>query len=390
MERPGRNLRPLPLTCRAPFCSVALIRTLLLTVVLLLAGAAPASAATKTWDGGAGTEQFNDAANWAPNGVPGADDLVVLDDAADVVRLENGVDRTIDQLAYTAGSLTVVGRTLTIDGGGGDSTIERALAVGAGGTVDLADPPDATTRTILDAGGRFSLSSADARVINRGSLSVLAGAGPDLSTGPGLLDNRSFITQAGGDHQISSDFANTNDGGAAFGVLLIDAGTLTLLGDATSAGRLTIGFASTLTVQGGTLTVAPGSELSGGALALASAMFGATRVTARTARRSRPALVRLAAGELVIDDESGGLNALEQTGGTLRGSGTVGISQLTWTGGAQGGPARPCSPRSPRSPCCRAPSSSPARSGSNATWTGAPPAARSRSPPAGRSRTPRR
>ena len=38
-----------------------------------------ASAAIKTWDGGAGTLSWNDANNWSPDGVPGAGDDVVID-----------------------------------------------------------------------------------------------------------------------------------------------------------------------------------------------------------------------------------------------------------------------------------------------------------------------
>ena len=209
------------------------MRVLLVTAALLLGAAMPASAATKTWNGGAATQQFNDAGNWEPNGVPGAGDTVWLKEAADVVRLEDGADPAIDRLVYTAGSFTIGGRTLSI---GGDSRIAQTLTVGGGGGIELA-------------------------------------------------------------------------------------GRLTLLGD-------------TPTGPGGALTVASGSELAGGTLRLA---HDAATVTVEDGASFAPALVELDAGDLVLDAD-GGLDALEQTGGAVRGSGEIAVGRLTWTGGEQSGP----------------------------------------------------
>ena len=100
---------------------------------------------------------------------------------------------------------------------------------------------------------------------------------------------------------------------------------------------MTTGFASTLTVRGGTLAAQPGSETFG-PLALVDGPLGEhPTVTVADGANFAPSDVRLTAGDLVIDDADAGLNSLQQTGGTLRGSGTVGVIALSWSGGAQSG-----------------------------------------------------
>ncbi|HSF44556.1 MAG TPA: hypothetical protein VLA58_01055, partial [Chitinophagaceae bacterium] len=47
-----------------------------LALILLLMNAANAQ---KKWDGGAGTNRWADALNWMPDGVPGTEDDVILD-----------------------------------------------------------------------------------------------------------------------------------------------------------------------------------------------------------------------------------------------------------------------------------------------------------------------
>ena len=48
---------------------------------LILIGASPFHAATKTWDGGAATANWSDAANWNADGTPTSSDAVLLDNS---------------------------------------------------------------------------------------------------------------------------------------------------------------------------------------------------------------------------------------------------------------------------------------------------------------------
>jgi autotransporter-associated beta strand protein len=64
----------------------------------------PAAAATKTWDGGAATANWSDAANWNADGVPTSSDAVLL---------ENSVVNPVPQINALAGANCA---TLTIDG----------------------------------------------------------------------------------------------------------------------------------------------------------------------------------------------------------------------------------------------------------------------------------
>ncbi len=72
----------------------------------LLAGLLPfaAHAATKTWDGGAATSNWGDAANWAADGVPTSSDAVVLNNLA-----VNPVPQINAQSGANCGTLTIDG-----------------------------------------------------------------------------------------------------------------------------------------------------------------------------------------------------------------------------------------------------------------------------------------
>jgi len=93
--------------------------------------AAPARADDFTWDGGAGTNRWGDAANWSPDRVPGPQDNLILTgalpfDASGVATVELGADRKVLQVFGTSdlqdrgriviGSAADVaaGRTLTL------------------------------------------------------------------------------------------------------------------------------------------------------------------------------------------------------------------------------------------------------------------------------------
>lgn len=98
----------------------------LVLVLLAFAAAAPsASAATVTWDGGGGDGQWNTAANWSGDTIPGADDEAVLPAAGGTITL-SGTARSVRRLIHPGetfgpGVTTVFvvdGTKLTITGTG--------------------------------------------------------------------------------------------------------------------------------------------------------------------------------------------------------------------------------------------------------------------------------
>ncbi len=95
-----------------PICSAP--RFSLAAVVAALVLVTTASAVTKTWDGGAGTNSWHDGANWNPDGVPTSRDDVVLTGAITVVH-SSGLS-SVGNLSITTGTLVVSGGTLEVAG----------------------------------------------------------------------------------------------------------------------------------------------------------------------------------------------------------------------------------------------------------------------------------
>lgn len=77
--------------------------------------------AQKTWDRGAGTNNWGDANNWAPNGVPTAGEAVIIPDASISKTVVVNVDAVCASLTISAGNDNVKlsigsGRTLNVGG----------------------------------------------------------------------------------------------------------------------------------------------------------------------------------------------------------------------------------------------------------------------------------
>ncbi len=73
-----------------------------------------------TWDGGAGTHLWSDAANWDPDGLPGNGDDVVIDGDSVVINYDLGV--TIDDIDIINGGVLniVTGGNINLDNSGGN------------------------------------------------------------------------------------------------------------------------------------------------------------------------------------------------------------------------------------------------------------------------------
>jgi fibronectin-binding autotransporter adhesin len=78
--------------------------TLSKSAALILVGASPLQAATKTWDGGAATANWSDAASWNADGTPTSSDAVLLDNST-----VNPLPQINAQSGANCGSLTIDG-----------------------------------------------------------------------------------------------------------------------------------------------------------------------------------------------------------------------------------------------------------------------------------------
>ncbi len=70
---------------------------------------------TVNWDGGALTTSWHDAANWAPDGVPGSGDVVCILEA---MKMESAIpaprEGVVSELPVQAGQVVQVGQTLAV------------------------------------------------------------------------------------------------------------------------------------------------------------------------------------------------------------------------------------------------------------------------------------
>lgn len=114
-------------------------------LVVFLLFAAPVYAQTKTWDGGAGTNQWTDGDNWSPDGVPSASDDVVID-GGDVVELSVSATVQSLQLGPSNSSLTIAsGQTLNTTN----------FALGNFGAPSLSGPGALVTDTLSFIAGKL-------------------------------------------------------------------------------------------------------------------------------------------------------------------------------------------------------------------------------------------
>src|SRR5688572_15548454 len=107
------------------------------SVVCALAAPTAALAAIVTWDGGAGTNSWHDAANWSANTLPAVGDDVVLPTLASSYTVVHSTGTTsVAKVDVRSGAtLRVTGGTLLLSGtGAAGSTVAGALEL-AGGTI---------------------------------------------------------------------------------------------------------------------------------------------------------------------------------------------------------------------------------------------------------------
>ena len=176
---------------------------------------ASAHAVEKTWDGGAGTANWHDAANWSPDGIPAAaDDVVIGAGPAEVLYTSTTGDRTVATLSCST-VLRITGGTLRVSNGG---TISGRLTMTGGsfcpgfssGTpLDLTGTNNSIANATLlcgtlrvGSGATLSLASSAIAggIVNDGTVTVSGNQTVTISPNTGSVLNRGEWTMdaAGG------------------------------------------------------------------------------------------------------------------------------------------------------------------------------------------------
>ncbi|MFT4737035.1 MAG: hypothetical protein ACI8QD_001089 [Cyclobacteriaceae bacterium] len=246
------------------------------------------SLAQVTWDGGAGTDNWSDANNWNPNGLPDDGDDVVISNG-DLVIVDFNTNANLDDLTISGGStlrietngfvdldgngvLTITGAsTLEISGGELDSDDDIIINGGStvtvsSGTLDIsqggsgATIDNATinlTGGLIDFGANINLTDTDLNV-SGGELNIDGG---DLNA------NNTNITVTGGLLDLNDDLNLTNGATLNISAGLVDVtdvstannSAITLSGGEFESGGpdddLDLENGATLTMTGGILDV---------------------------------------------------------------------------------------------------------------------------------------
>src|SRR2546421_10718947 len=134
-----RRRRPAPHSLPRHVRAAAAVATFLAAIALTPAGAGAATdpiVCTVTWDGGAGSTSWGEAANWSTNRLPESTDTVCIGPTA---KVESWGFGTVGAL-HVDGSLKVSFGSLRITGDAGASAVDGSLEVtGSGGlTIDRA------------------------------------------------------------------------------------------------------------------------------------------------------------------------------------------------------------------------------------------------------------
>jgi hypothetical protein len=327
---------------------------------LILTATPPAGAASYTWINNAGGN-WNVAANWSPNGVPGGSDsaaitttgsyTVAVDDSESIGTLTLGAstaDTTVQTLNVSGGTLTVNNAstgtaqgTLSVSGG----------ALAGAGALTLAGPLNWTGGSIMETvqfnggsvNGGLNLYGALVNsgtlawsgnlymyggvLTNLGTINLAPGTGASSENGLPDLDNDGQFNVSGpGTSLIGIPFNN-------HGTVALNGGTLELADNGTESGPFTLASGTTLNLSYGTFPFNSGSTVSGaGSFTVGGGtanFFGSANVTS---------VLNLSSGTLNLN----GSNPITPSsasiaGGTQEGSQTLQVTNsggFTWTAGS--------------------------------------------------------
>lgn len=204
--------------------------------------------AYKTWDGGAGTNNWNDANNWNPNGVPSSSDDVELT-GANTININTSA--ACNNLTLNNASLTVTiqsGQSLSV---AGDLTLTN-------GTLNTQASFPTVTGTATTTGGTvgYTASSGSQTVASR-TYNNLTISGGGTKTLAGNCTINGNLTVSGGTLDLSSFTGNR---GSAGGTLTVSNGATLKIGGTngfpSNYSSNTLGATSTVEYSGTSQTVA--------------------------------------------------------------------------------------------------------------------------------------
>ena len=329
---------------------MALAAALLSLVVTASSTAAPAC--TTTFDGGAGTSSWHDAANWSTDAVPGPSDHVCIPNvpvnysAGDTSILSLQSQGTLE---LTGGSLSLTdatnaSTTVTLTQSGGTLAGAGTLTVSGGFEWSGGTQTDAGT-TVIATGATLSIDTASTFVLlsSGRTLQIDSGATASWSGGSGIfLGDAATIENAGTFN--ANGFGISLDTGsgqlvhnAATGTFRKSAGPATLTVGVPFDNDGTVEAASgTLSLEGGDAGSTTGDFNGSGADGLVRFDAGTYTLETGVSLSGRIALTSF--GTLTVSGDvpiTAGAT-FTQSGGTLAGAGTLTVSGgFEWSGGTQ-------------------------------------------------------
>ncbi|MFC1483700.1 T9SS type A sorting domain-containing protein [Candidatus Neomarinimicrobiota bacterium] len=204
---------------------------------------------TITWDGGAESSNWIDANNWSGDAVPGAGDDVVIDLDGASVTLPYGTPITVASLTLGGGS----GGTETLQNPGYLNTEASRLTVA--GDVTIASDGYLNLRGTAQGSGIYGDSlTAGGTITNNGMLVMNQGSkvtGNTINNGT-LKTTRGYKYTLDDQNAIVGSLTNSSSGAVEIATGLESQHTsLTVTGDLTNAGKLTISTVQYLSQTGG-------------------------------------------------------------------------------------------------------------------------------------------
>ena len=272
----------------------------------------------KTWDGGAGTNNWGDAANWNPDGVPTASNNVTLS-AASATTIRVNVNANANSLS--------IGSNITLNIPAANTlTAAAAFSMSAGTVNDSSAFPSAASYSFT--GGTFGYTGAAQTVSTQSYYGLnLAGSGAKTFSG---------TTNIAGDFTIGGTATATTTG-----TTIVFNGSGAQAVAATTYENLTINGTGTKTLASGTTTVNSTLTLTTGTLDVTTQTLVLNSTTVQTSgslSSQASGTVNYAqgsAGQAVLAGSYGSLT-FSNFNKTLASSGTIGIAGTFTTGSATG------------------------------------------------------
>ncbi|MBU1845468.1 MAG: hypothetical protein KKA92_01605, partial [Gammaproteobacteria bacterium] len=286
------------------------------------------------WDGGAGSSNWLDAANWTGDVLPGLNDLVFIDLAggADVVLNANPTQTVLGLTIGNANSLTLTGGTLnapTTVHSGGTLNLD-------GGTLNFG-PALRNDGTVNYGGG----SLVGDLLTNNGTLNIVPGSSGNLTTT--RFDNRgNVIVDAGRTVELGTggDMIFANDGNVEVrsGTLSISADDTDAAGPGADSGRYVVSSDATLRLRDANRDFGAGSSVSGaGDVEFTAASGGTFNVNGSY---DISGTTRVSGNTQVNFNRTAHFGDLD-VAGNIGGGGTLNVrNDLTWTAGTLSGAGR--------------------------------------------------